>query len=82
MHVYIYINMYVCICICIYIYPHIYTASVNTPIRRYTDRCVYADTPIAVFTPIRRSLCLQYVYGALGPRANPKQTLNQPEMKP
>ena len=55
--------MYVCICICIYIYnyiyPHIYTASVNTPIRRYTDRCVYADTPIAVPMPIRRSPCLR-----------------------
>ena len=29
------------------------SVTVNTPIRRYADRCVYADTPI------RRSVCLR-----------------------
>ena len=28
-----------------------YTRHTITPIRRYTDRCVYADTPIAVYLP-------------------------------
>ena len=51
--------------------------SVNTPIRRYTDRCVYADTRYADRC-VYRTFTVPYSQ----PQTNPKPTRNETLIHP